>query len=51
MHVPNRNLKETLVHMCLASHFETMESWKAIVGQRDTYYAKKNIKLITMCGC
>jgi len=35
------NLKETLVLMCLASHFDIIESGKVNVGHRDTYYAKK----------
>jgi len=32
---------ETLVLICLASHFDIIESWKINVGHRDTYYAKK----------
>ena len=34
-------LKLTLVLMCLASHFDTMEGWKVIVEQCEIYYAKK----------
>jgi len=34
-------LKETLVLMCLASHFDFIDSWKLIVGHSDIYYAKK----------
>jgi len=34
-------LKETLVLMCLASHFDIIEIWKLNVGHRDIYYAKK----------
>jgi len=34
-------LKETLVLMCLASHFVIIESWKLNVGHRDINYAKK----------
>ena len=34
-------LKETLVLMCLASCFDTIDSWKVNVGHRDIYYAKK----------
>ena len=34
-------LKETLVLMCLASHFDVIESSNLIVGHRDIYYAKK----------
>jgi len=33
-------LKETLVHMCLASHFHIIESWKVNVGHRVIYYFK-----------
>jgi len=32
---------ETLGIMCLASHFNIIESWKVNVGYRDTYYAEK----------
>jgi len=41
MSFPNSNLKETLVHMCWASYFDIIESWKLIVGHRVIYYAKK----------
>jgi len=27
--------------MCLASHFDIIETWKVNVGHRDIYYAKK----------
>jgi len=27
--------------MCLASHFDIIESWKLIFGHRDNFYAKK----------
>ena len=37
-------LKETLVFLFLASHFDTIESWKVIVGYRDNCYAKKKKK-------
>jgi len=30
--------------MCLASHFDIIESWKLIVVHRDIYYAKKLLK-------
>jgi hypothetical protein len=43
MYVPNRTLKETLVLMCFASHFDTMECWKVIVGHRVIYYEKKKL--------
>ena len=33
-------LKETLVLMCLASHFDIIETWKVNVGHRYLYYAK-----------
>ena len=33
-------MKETLVLICLESHFDIIESWKLIVGHRDIYYAK-----------
>ena len=33
-------LKETLVLMCLASHYDIIETWKVNVGHRDIYYAK-----------
>jgi len=41
MSFPNSNFEGTLVLMCLASHFDNMESWKFIVGHRNLYYAKK----------
>ena len=34
-------LKETWVLMCLASHFDIIETWKVNVGHRDIYYPKK----------
>jgi hypothetical protein len=34
-------LKETLVLMCLASHFDIIENRKLIVRHRVKYYAKK----------
>ena len=36
MSFPNRNFKETLVLMCLASHFDIFESLKMNIGHRDT---------------
>ena len=39
-------LKETLVLMCLSSHFVIFESWKLNVGMRDTYSAKKILNSI-----
>ena len=42
-------LKETLVLMCLAGHFDIIETWKVNVGHRDIYYAKI-IKFFHMCG-
>jgi len=41
MSIPHCNLNDTLVLMCLASHFDIIENWKLIVGYRDIYYAKK----------
>jgi len=41
MSVPNSNFKEYLVLMCLASHFDTIESWKIIIWYSDFYYARK----------
>ena len=35
---------ETLVLMCLASHFDIIESWILIVGHRDIYISKKILK-------
>ena len=40
MSFPNIILKETLVLMCLASHYDIIETWKVNVGHRDIYYAK-----------
>ena len=34
-------LRKTLVLMCMASHFDIIESWKLIVGHRVIDYAKK----------
>jgi len=34
-------MNETLVLMCLASHFDDIESCKSIVGYRGMYYSKK----------
>jgi len=36
--------------MCLASHFDIIESWKVIVGHSDIHNTKKKIKLFRMCG-
>ena len=34
-------LKETLILMCLSSHFDIIKRWKLNVGYLDIYYAKK----------
>ena len=34
-------LKETLVLMCMACHFDIIDNWELIVGHRDIYYAKQ----------
>jgi len=41
MSFPGSNFKESLVLMCLASHFEFTEGRKMIVGHRGLYYARK----------
>jgi len=41
--------KETLVLMCLASHFDIIEGSKMFIGHRDTNN-KENIKIILICG-
>jgi len=33
---PYSNFKGNLVHMCLASHFDIIESWRMNIGHRDT---------------
>ena len=38
-------LKETLVLMCLAIHYDIIESRKLIVGHRGIYYAKKILNI------
>jgi len=41
MSFPSSNFEGNLILMCLASHFDIIESWKSIVGHRDIYCAKK----------
>ena len=41
MYFPYSNFEETLVLMCLASHFDIIETWKVNVGHHIIYYAKK----------
>ena len=36
MSFPNSNFNENLLLMCLACHFDVIESWIVIAGQRDT---------------
>jgi len=47
---PNGNFEENVIIMCLASHFDIIESGKLIVGHCEIYYAKINIKSFGMCG-
>ena len=39
--VPRVILKEPVVLMCLASHFDTIQVWKLIIGHRVICYGKK----------
>ena len=41
MSFPNRNFEGNFCIMCLASHFDIIESWKLIVVHCDIYYAKQ----------
>jgi len=50
MSIPNSNFEGIFSSMCLARYFDNIENWKLIVGHRDIYYAKKNIKCFRMCG-
>jgi len=49
MYFPNSILKETLVLLCLESHFDIIESWILIVDIA-TYIRRKNIKFYRTCG-
>ena len=42
-------MKETLVLMCLESHFDIIEGWQRILGNA-TNIIKENFKLFLLCG-